>query len=157
MKVFFSSDHAGFQLKASLMSFVKSLGHDVVDCGAPSLNDGDDFADYVIPMAKKVAAEKESVGIALGASGQGEGMAANRIKGVRAAVYYGEAFGSQTDAMGNILNLIQSARSHNDANVLALGARFLSDAAAKDAVKLFLDTPFSGDERHSRRIAKIDA
>ena len=157
MKVFFASDHAGFGLKQSLIPFVRDLGFEVEDCGPSSLSDGDDFPDYVLPAARKVAGEKESFGIVVGASGQGEAMAANRVKGVRAAVYYGEAFGSQADANGNILNLVQSVRAHNDANVLALGARFVTDAAAKSAVKMFLETPFSGDERHSRRIAKIDA
>ena len=84
-------------------------------------------------------------------------MAANRVKGIRAAVYYGDSFAEQTDESGNILNLIQSVRAHNNANILSLGARFLSDEAARNAVKLFLDTPFSGDERHVRRIAKLDA
>lgn len=157
MKIYFASDHAGFGLKDKLIAFVRSLGNEVEDCGPSALKEGDDYPDYVLPCAKKVAAEQGSFGIVIGASGQGEAMAANRVKGVRAAVYYGEAFGEQADANGNILNLIQSTRAHNDANVLSLGARFLTQAAAENAVKMFLETPFSGDERHSRRIAKLDA
>ena len=107
MKIFFASDHAGFGLKQSLIPFVRDLGFEVEDCGPTSLHDGDDFPDYVLPAAKKVAAEMGSKGIFIGASGEGEAMAANRVKGVRAAVYYGEASGSQADAEGNILNLIQ--------------------------------------------------
>jgi ribose 5-phosphate isomerase B len=157
MRVYFASDHAGFGLKQSLIPFVRDMGFEVEDCGPSSLQDGDDFPDYVLPAARKVAQASGSFGIVVGASGQGEAMAANRIKGIRAAIYYGEAFGTQADANGNILNLIQSVRAHNDANVLSLGARFVTDAAAKSAVKMFLETPFSDDERHKRRIAKLDA
>lgn len=157
MKIFFASDHAGFGLKSKLVPFVQSLGHEVEDCGPAALNDGDDFPDYILPCAQKMAEDKGSLGIVIGASGQGEAMAANRVKGIRAAVYYGDSFAEQTDTSGNILNLIQSVRAHNDANVLSLGARFLSEAAAKAAVKLFIETPFSDDERHKRRIAKLDA
>lgn len=156
MKVFFASDHAGFSLKQSLIPFVRDLGFDVEDCGPAILTDGDDYPDYVVPAARKVSGEKGSFGVVIGASGEGEAMAANRVKGARAAVYYGEVFGSQTDANGNILNLIQSVRAHNDANILSLGARFVTDAAAKSAVKMFLETPFSGEAHHMRRIAKLD-
>ena len=157
MIVYFASDHAGFNLKSILIPFVKSLDHEVEDCGPASLAPDDDFPDYVIPCAQKVAQNKGSFGIVIGASGQGEAMAANRVRGVRAAVFYGDATGEQTDESGNILNLIQSTRAHNNANILSLGARFLTEDAAKAAVKLFLDTPFSGDERHVRRIAQLDA
>ncbi len=92
----------------------------------------------------------------IGASGQGEAMAANRVSGVRAAVYYGDDFGAQTDTQGNILNLLQSVRAHNDANVLSLGARFVTENAARRALQIFLDTPFSGEAHHARRIAKLD-
>lgn len=157
MKIYFASDHAGFELKSKLIAFVQSFGHEAEDCGSAVLAPDDDFPDYVMPMTRKVVADKGSFGVALGASGQGEAMAANRVKGVRAAVYYGDSFAEQTDKSGNILNLIQSVRAHNDANILSLGARFVSEDAAKAAVKLFIETPFSGDERHLRRIAKIDA
>ena len=157
MTVYFASDHAGFNLKSMLMPFVHSLGHEVEDCGATVFNDGDDFPDYVLPCAQKVAQNKDSLGIVIGASGQGEAMAANRVRGARAAVFYGDAAVAQTDEAGNILNLVQSVRAHNNANILSLGARFISDDAAKAAVHLFIDTPFSGDERHARRIAKLDS
>jgi len=157
MKVYFASDHAGFALKSMLVAFVQGLGHEIEDCGPAAFEDGDDFPDYVIPAALKVSGERKSIGVVVGASGQGEAMAANRVKGVRAAVYYGEAAQAQTDAEGHTLNLIQSTRMHNDANMLSLGARFLSEEEAKRAVQLFIETPFSGDERHARRIAKIDA
>ena len=156
MTIYFASDHAGFSLKSALMPFVQSLGHSVEDCGPKALAPDDDFPDYVLPCARKVAGNAGSFGIILGASGEGEAMAANRVKGVRAAVYYGDAAGAQADEAGNILNLVQSVRAHNNANILSLGARFISEDAAKAAVKLFLATPFSGDERHTRRLVKLD-
>ena len=157
MKVYFASDHAGFDLKSRLIPFVQKLGYEVEDCGPTSRNDDDDFPDYVLPCAQKVAHNDDFFGIILGASGQGEAMAANRVKGIRAAVFYGDASGAQTDEAGTVLNLIQSVRAHNNANILSLGARFLTEDAAMAAVKLFLETPFQGDERHMRRIAKLDA
>ena len=156
MTIYFASDHAGFPLKSALVPFVQSLGHSVEDCGPATLAPDDDFPDYVLPCARKVAGDAGSFGIILGASGEGEAMAANQVRGVRAAVYYGEAARAQTDEAGNVLNLVQSVRAHNDANILSLGARFISEDAAKAAVKLFLATPFSGDARHMRRIAKLD-
>ena len=97
----------------------------------------------------------ECRGIILGASGQGEAMAANRYRGVRAAVYYGSV-GAQTDASGISLDMLASIRGHNDSNVLSLGARFLSENDAKHAVQSWLAAPFTGDERHVRRIGKLD-
>ncbi len=157
MNVYFASDHAGFALKQKLMPYVESLGCHVFDLGPSAFVEGDDYPDYIIPLARKVAGEPESFGIAIGASGQGEAMACNRVPGVRAAIYYGEAMQAQSDAEGNILNLMQSARAHNNANILSIGARFISDDDAMQAVKTFLETPFSGDARHARRIAKLDA
>ena len=156
MRVYFASDHAGFGLKSSLMPYVRDMGHEVEDCGPTSFQDGDDYPDYVLLCAKKVAADKGSFGIVIGASGQGEAMAANRVKGARAAVYYGDDFGAQTDAQGNIYNLLQSVRAHNDANILSIGARFVTDPAARRAIGIFLDTPFQGEAHHLRRIAKLD-
>lgn len=156
MRVFIASDHAGYELKNVLTQFVRDCGHEIVDCGANALDPEDDYPDFVMPLAKKVAAEEGSVGIVLGASGQGEAIAANRVKGIRAGVYYGPA-DIQVDASGNVLNLVQSMRAHNNANVLSIGARFVSVENAKDAVRLFLETPFSNEARHLRRIAKLDA
>jgi ribose 5-phosphate isomerase B len=107
-------------------------------------------------MAAKVAQNKGSFGIAIGASGQGEAMVANRIKGVRAAVFYGSGLRMQTDTQGKQLDILASTRAHNDANVLSLGARFLSQEEAKAAVIEWLQTPFSGGEAHKRRIAKFN-
>lgn len=156
MKVYFASDHAGFELKAELISYVQSLHYDIEDLGPASFNPDDDYPDFVLPLAKRVANEEGAFGIVIGASGQGEAIAANRVRGARAAVYYDEPAKSQTDAAGNILNIVQSARAHNNANILSLGARFVTETGAKNAVKTFLQTPFSGEARHMRRVAKLD-
>lgn len=145
MKVYLASDHAGFELKQALVQYLNLLGHEAVDMGPHSLDPADDYPDFILPAARKVA-EEGSIGVIMGGSGEGEAMAANRIKGVRAAVYYGGS-----------LDIVKLAREHNDANVLSLGGRFLSAGDAEAALRTFLDTPFSGDERHVRRIAKLDA
>jgi ribose 5-phosphate isomerase B len=153
MKVVFASDHAGYSLKESLKSFVESLGHEVVDVGAQEYNPDDDYPAYCAEAARTVAREPETTrAILLGGSGQGEAMVANRFRGVRAVVYNGESRG----ALYNELDEIALSRQHNDANILSLGARFMVVEEAKDAVKRWLETPFSGEERHRRRIANID-
>lgn len=156
MKIYFASDHAGFGLKTQLIAYLKDLGMEVEDCGPTAFSDEDDYPDFVKPAALKVASETGSFGVIIGATGQGEAMAANRVNGARAAVYYGDDYGAQTDSQGNVLTLLQSVRAHNDANILAIGARFVTESAARRALQIFLDTPFSGDERHARRIKKID-
>lgn len=143
--MYLASDHAGFELKKMLTEFLRSSGHDAVDLGPETMDPADDYPDFVAPLAQKVAAEEGSFGIALGGSGEGEAIDANRTKGARAAEYYG----------GN-LDIVRLAREHNDANILSLGARFINEEHAKEAVTLFLATPFSGEERHSRRIKKLD-
>jgi ribose 5-phosphate isomerase B len=156
MKIFIASDHAGFELKESLISFLRERGMEVEDVGPSSLNQDDDYPDYILPMAAQVAQTRGSFGIGIGASGQGEGVVANRVRGVRAVVYYGKAAHQQIDAVGKTLDILSSTRAHNDSNVLCLGARFLTSEEAKDATLQWLTTPFSGEERHIRRIKKID-
>ena len=154
-KVYFASDHAGFGLKSALVPFVKDLGYETEDLGAFTLDASDDYPDFIIPCAKKVSEDMGSFGVILGGSGQGEAMVANRTRGVRAAVFYGEPTYPQTDIEGNRLGVIQSERLHNDANILSIGARFVGVEAAKEAVQLFLTTKFGKDERHVRRLAKF--
>lgn len=156
-KVYLASDHAGFQLKEALTPFLREAGHEVEDCGALSLQPEDDYPDFILPCARKVAQDPGSFGIILGASGQGEAMAANRVPGARCAVYYGPAGQEQTDAAGATLSLLASVRAHNDANMLSLGARFLSLEQAQGAVASFLAATFGHEERHVRRIGKLDA
>ncbi len=156
--IYFASDHAGFVLKATLVAFVRDeLGYTVVDCGAGTYDSADDYPDFIAQAAGYVSTEPTNRAIILGGSGQGEAMVANRFAHVRATVFYGEPAVMQTDATGETMGIIQSSRLHNDANVLSLGARFLTDDVAKAAVEEWLTTPFSGDERHSRRIKKFTA
>lgn len=144
-KVFLASDHAGFELKEALISFLGERGFEVEDLGPKTYDKNDDYPDTIAPLARAVATNPGSVGIAIGMSGQGEAIVCNRHKGIRAAVYYG--------AHQEVLTL---SRQHNDANVLSLGAKFLTQEEAKEAVVQWLATDFSGEERHRRRIAKID-
>lgn len=145
MTIHFAADHAGFELKNSLLSFVQEeLGLEVKDHGAFELNEEDDFNDFVTPAAKAVS-KNEDKAIILGGSGQGEAMAANRIHGVRAAVYYG----------GN-REILTLSREHNDANVLSIGARFVNMEEAKDALRLWLQTNMSTETKYARRNQKLD-
>lgn len=143
-KVYFASDHAGYELKEILMQFLVERGVQAEDLGPSSLTPDDDYPDYMVPLASRVVGEAGGFGIGIGGSGQGEAMAINRIKGARAAVFY-----------GGTLDIIKATREHNNANILCLGARFVSSEQAKAAVELFLSTLFSNDERHVRRIAKL--
>lgn len=157
MKIIFAADHGGYALKEQLKPFVASLGYDVEDVGAHTLDVADDYPTFIMEAARKVAEDTEHTrGIVIGGSGQGEAFAANRIQGVRAVVYYGEPKRKQTDADGKELSMIESTRNHNDANILSLGGRFLSEDEAKDAIQKWLATPFSGAERHTRRHRMID-
>ncbi len=157
MKIVFAADHSGFDLKEALKAHVALLGHEVEDMGAFSLVPGDDYIPFVKAAAEKVAADPTYLrAIVIGASGQGEAMVANRVKGVRCALYYGPAR-QQTDADGRKLDIIESSRTHNDANALSLAARFITGEEAKEAVSKWLKTPFSDLERHARRNREIDA
>jgi ribose 5-phosphate isomerase B len=161
MRVYFAADHGGFEIKNALLEFVHNeLGHEVEDCGAFVNGPDDDYPGIIAVAARKLSADTLSGGdsraIMAGGSGQGEAIVANRFKGVRCAVYYGEALRHQTDNGGKQLDILSSTRDHNDANALSLGLRFLTVDEAKDAVKRWLAMPFSGEERHVRRIKQID-
>lgn len=153
MKIFIGGDHAGFELKKEIIEFLKSEGHDVTDFGAFELKPEDDYPDFVIPVAKAVASNPLSRGIIIGGSGQGEAICANRFSGVRAVVFNGQYRPKDGRELPDEIIL---SREHNDANILSLGARFLNFDEAKKAVKKWLNTAFSGDERHVRRLSKID-
>lgn len=161
MKIFIAADHTGFLLKDVLVEYLRdALMYEVEDLGAHALNGEDDYPDYVTPCAKKVASTPGTLGIVIGGSGQGEAMAANRIPGVRCALYYGQAHAlGAIDALGapslDGYDIIRLSREHNDANVLSLAARFLSEDDAKEAARIFVETPFTGEERHARRIKKL--
>ncbi|MBI2018428.1 RpiB/LacA/LacB family sugar-phosphate isomerase [Candidatus Daviesbacteria bacterium] len=143
--VYLGTDHAGFELKEKIKGFLKEQGYETEDFGAHSLDLEDDYPDFISKAAEAVSKNPESKAIILGGSGQGEAIVANKYPNVRAVVYYGRA--QQIPAL---------ARQHNDANILSLGARFLTEEEALEAVGLFLQTPFTKEARHVRRIEKIE-
>jgi ribose 5-phosphate isomerase B len=142
MRVHIGSDHAGFELKNYLISALSGDGHEVVDHGPETYDAEDDYPVYCIPAAEAVVAEPGSLCIVIGGSGNGEQIAANKVVGTRAALAYS-------------LDTARLGRQHNDANVIAIGARMHTQAEALEMVRLFLATPFSGDPRHARRIALL--
>ena len=144
MKIHLATDHAGLDLKNTIREFLIGQGHEVKDHGSYDFDPLDDYPDFIFPCAKAVAADTESRGIILGGSGQGEAMAANRVKGVRAAVYY-----NGPD------EIIKLSRQHNNANILSLGARFMTEDVIYKVINLWLVEPFGGG-RHKRRIEKLD-
>ncbi|MBP9772162.1 MAG: RpiB/LacA/LacB family sugar-phosphate isomerase [Candidatus Pacebacteria bacterium] len=157
MKIALGADHAGFALKEELKRWLEENGHTVFDYGATDENPDDDYPDFILPAARAVAMGEADRALVLGSSGQGEGIAANRLKGVRALVYYGpEDPLLETHKTGVQKDLITVSREDNDSNVLALGASFVSLEEAQEVVTRWLETPFTGEERHIRRIKKLD-
>ncbi|MDA0564917.1 ribose-5-phosphate isomerase [Streptomonospora sp. S1-112] len=142
MRVYLGSDHAGFDLKEHLVTWLKEQGHEVVDAGPAALDPADDYPPFVLRAAEGVAGDPGALGVVLGGSGNGEQIAANKVKGVRAALAWSE-------------ETARLAREHNDANVLSLGARMHTAEEATSFVAVFLATPYSGEERHSRRIGML--
>lgn len=149
MKILVASDHAGFELKDKLISYLKNIGHEPVDMGPFKYDAEDDYPDFIKPVAEEVSKDPENAkAIILGGSGQGEAMVANRHPHVRAIVFYGAPEGD--------LSILRLGKEHNNSNVLSLGARFLTEDDMQVAVSQWLNIPFSGEERHVRRIAKLD-
>lgn len=161
MRIALASDHAGFGQLRRLIDFLESQGHQCLNFGPRHDDPEDDYPDFIIPAARAVAAGECQRGIIMGGSGQGEAMAANRLRGVRCAVYYGPAamLGSsdgQPQPNGEPYAILRLSREHNDANMLSIGARFVGQAGIEHAVTLWLKTEFSNEERHQRRNAKLD-
>lgn len=161
MKIALSTDHAGFEKLKQLKEFLSDAGHECVNFGPKSYDSEDDYPDFIRPAAEAVAKGECEVGIIFGGSGQGEAMTANRVKGVRCAVYYGAAKAVEAvDAGGHSAadeyEILRLSRQHNNANMLSLAGRFLNNDSIELAVSIWLNTPFTSEERHSRRIAKID-
>lgn len=144
MRVHIGGDHAAYDLQKDLIGFLEAEGHDVVDHGPFELDPADDYPVFVLRAAKAVSEDPESLGIVLGGSGNGEQMAANKVAGVRAALCYND-------------ELAQLAREHNDARVISIGGRMNTALEARSMVRIFLGTPFSGEERHQRRIDMVSA
>ncbi len=140
MKISIGSDHAGFQYKQALAEMLRSQGHDVIDCGTHSA-DSTDYPLWCIPAAEKVASGEAEKGIVIGGSGNGEAIAANKVKGIRCAI----AWSDETARLGS---------QHNNANVLSIGERMVSLETAKRLVDIWLSTPFEGG-RHVKRIEEL--
>jgi len=137
MRIFLGTDHAGYELKEHL----KTVWPDAVDCGAHTYDADDDYPSFCIDAATRAVAEG-GYAVVIGGSGNGEQISANKVPGARAALYWSK-------------DIARLAREHNDANVCSLGARFLTNDEAVEIVRTFVETPFSEDERHVRRIAEI--
>jgi ribose 5-phosphate isomerase B len=142
MRIYLGSDHAGFAIKAHLLRHLPTLGHEAIDCGPPNYVDGDDYPPHCLRTGIRVVADPGSLGIVIGGSGNGEQIAANKVKGVRAALAWNE-------------ETARLAREHNNANVVSIGARMHSVEDATRFVEIFLATPFSEGERHKRRIQQL--
>jgi ribose 5-phosphate isomerase B len=142
VRVYLGSDHAGFELKAFLVQHLTSLGHDVVDVGPDTFDPDDDYPPFCIETARRVVADSGSLGVVIGGSGNGEQISANKVAGCRAALAWST-------------EIAQLAREHNDAQVVGIGARMHAPAEAAQIVETFLATPFSGGERHTRRLKLI--
>lgn len=161
MKIYLGTDHAGFELKEKIKSYLLEKNFEVEDCGAFEFNKDDDYPDFVSKAAEGVSKNPEnSRGIIFGGSGQAEMMVANKFKNVRCALFYGGAIPTKAaDITGRIstdpYEMILLTREHNNANMLSLGVRFITDDEAMKVAKLWLETPFPSDERHVRRINKI--
>lgn len=142
MRIYLGTDHAGFKLKEHIKSFLQKEGYEVVDEGALTFDKTDDYPDFIAKAARSVVKDKGSFGIVFGKSGAGEAIVANKIKGIRAVL----CFQPENAKL---------AREHNDANILSLGGGFVTPQEAEEITKAFLETPFSNEERHKRRIEKI--
>ena len=142
-QIYFSGDHAGFYLKENLMDFLRKKGFEIRDFGPYAYDKNDDYPDFVISMAKTVKKDKV-FGLVIAGSGEGEAIAINKLKGIRAPVYHGKN-----------LKIIKTTREHNDANILCIGARFVSEKESKKAVEIFLKTKFAKG-RHERRLKKFE-
>ncbi len=161
MKIAITTDHSGFEALKELSAYLTDLGYDCINFGPSSFDPDDDYPDFMFPAARAVADGTCDVGIIMGGSGQGEAIAANRIKGVRCAVFYGPAVAKTAINAEGVTSddpyeIIKLSRQHNNANVLSLSARFLSMDEMKQASKLWLETPITDVERHLRRIYKLD-
>ena len=145
MTIHLATDHAGLELKNKIKLYLTDLGHNVIDHGAYEYDALDDYPDFIIPCAKAVADDINSKGIIFGGSGQGEAMAANRMKGIRAAVFY-----NGPD------EIVQLSRQHNDANILSIGARFMTEKQIYRIIEIWFETEYQAG-RHQKRIEKLDS
>tara|TARA_Y100000310_G_C20468502_1_gene708827 strand:- start:406 stop:873 length:468 start_codon:yes stop_codon:yes gene_type:complete len=145
-KIYLSGDHAGFNLKKKVLSYLEKRGYSIEDFGPNKYNSKDDYPDFVVPMAKKVAKDKNSRGIVIAGSGIGEVIASNKIKGIRSVLFHGKAN----------KKFLETSRIHDNTNVLCLGSRFVNEGESKKGINIWLKTEFKGEIRHKRRLKKIE-
>jgi ribose 5-phosphate isomerase B len=165
MKIAIATDHTGLAYGGvidAVVEHLESLGHQCINYGPETLDMNDDYPDFMFPAARAVASGECQLGVIIGGSGQGEAMAANRIKGARCAVFYGEAVAKNSvDAEGHVsrdpYEILRLTRQHNHSNMLILATRFLSLDEVKTALSVWLETPYSNSQRHVRRVHKLDA
>lgn len=160
MKVYLGTDHTGLELKAKIVEFLKGLGYETVDCGAYEYDKDDDYPDFIAKAAEGVSKDEGSMGIVFGGSGQGEAMVANKFPNVRCALFYSLAVPAKAiDISGteslDPYEMLKLTRAHNNSNMLSIGMRFLTEEQILKAIQTFLESPFTGEERHKRRIEKI--
>lgn len=144
MKIYLGTDHAAYELKEFVKKGLIEGGYEVVDCGATTFDPNDDYPDFVKVAAQKVAEDGGSIGVVFGKSGAGEAIVANKIKGIRAILAVNE-------------ENVRLSREHNNANVISIGSILVPNEQALTLIRLFINTPFSHEERHQRRIDKISA
>lgn len=160
MKVYLATDHAGFDFKEKVKVFLIEKGYEVIDCGPEEYDKDDDYPDFISIAAANVSKDPDSRGVIFGGSGQGEAIVANKFKNVRCAVFYTPAVPAVAiDVSGKMstdrFEMLRLTREHNDSNILSIGIRFLTKEDAMRAISIFLETKFSGEARHARRIEKI--
>ncbi len=142
MKIYLATDHAAYELKEYIKKGLSAGGYEIEDCGAHSFDPNDDYPDIIKIAAQKVAAESGSYGVVFGKSGTGEAIVANKIKGVRAVIAFNE-------------ENVRLSREHNNCNVISIGSQFVTNEQAVQLIRLFVNTKFSDEERHQRRVDKI--
>ncbi len=160
MKIYLATDHTGVDLKNKVKDFLQNEGYAIEDCGAYNYDKNDDYPDWISKAAQKVSEHPEERGIIFGGSGQGEAMVANKFKNVRCALFYTPALPTQTvDIEGqkstDPFEILKLSRTHNKANMLSIGFRFVKDEDVFHAIKVWLKTPDPTEVRHMRRVEKI--
>ena len=160
MKIYLATDHTGVELKNKVKDFLQKEGYDVEDCGAYQYNKDDDYPDWISKAAQKISENPQERGIIFGGSGQGEAMVANKFKNVRCALFYSPALPTQSvniegEKSTDSFEILKLSRTHNNANMLSIGFRFVTDEDVLKAIKIWLETPDPTEERHLRRVEKI--
>lgn len=161
MKIYLATDHTGVELKNKVKDFLQKEGYDFEDCGAYQYDKDDDYPDWISKAAQKISENPQERGVIFGGSGQGEAMVANKFKNVRCALFYSPALPTQAvniegEKSTDPFEILKLSRTHNNANMLSIGFRFVTDEDVFKAIKIWLETPDPTEERHLRRVEKIN-